>query len=398
MRYIQNYKNDTDYKIHFEGYFPRVSLVKDENRVIYETRYVSTIRINQNLTEPTQIVSGEVNGKAIQLIREHTHRYLCKYSDENTMTICQLDDNNSNLYADGTEAVTTGEEGDVMVRLPRFSYKATEVESDIWDISFAFGGKPDYTWKEWDGNDLIGAYPATQVSGKRQIYSISGLTPAVSHESRQKLLDDAKERGLGFSCWKWKHFSMLVFLFYAMYGNTKCTDVCGNGLMGIITTGATNVHGMNDTNTENGKDTAINFLGIENLWGGWGEHLDNVYRTSAGVYQITEDDGTVREIQGINYNWQQHVKKLYIGEYLDAVPTQSVDYSTAWGFGGIESSGASGLLQVSGNSPYYRSDFFSFDASSLTAYGSYDGFRLSFRGRIIKETDTTVFKSITALA
>lgn len=114
------------------------------------------------ITDPASMITGDVNGEAIQAIRSNSHRYLGKYTGNGQMTICQLDDSDSTKYFDGDNAILTGAQGDVFMRLPKFFYKATNVSTDIWDISFAYGGDsaPDATWKTWDGNDLIGAYEA----------------------------------------------------------------------------------------------------------------------------------------------------------------------------------------------------------------------------------------------
>lgn len=130
----------------------------------------STIRLNMTITDPASMVTGDVNGEAIQAIRSNSHRYLGKYTDAGQMTICQLDDSDSTKYFDGTTANLSGGGGDVFMRLPKFFYKATNVSTNIWDISFAYGDSaPDTTWNTWDGNDLIGVYEA--VNSGTNIYS-----------------------------------------------------------------------------------------------------------------------------------------------------------------------------------------------------------------------------------
>lgn len=107
---------------------------------------VSTITINQNISDPDTMITGDINGPAIQAIRNNSHIYLCKYlgekDGEGQMAICQLDDNDSNYYADGTPADLTGADGDVMMRRARLWTKAVEREPDVWDISFAYGERP----------------------------------------------------------------------------------------------------------------------------------------------------------------------------------------------------------------------------------------------------------------
>lgn len=58
----------------------------------------STIRLNMTITDPASMITGDVNGEAIQAIRSNSHRYLGKYTGNGQMTICQLDDSDSAEY------------------------------------------------------------------------------------------------------------------------------------------------------------------------------------------------------------------------------------------------------------------------------------------------------------
>lgn len=59
----------------------------------------------------------------ITAILMQRHRVLGKQGVKGTMTICQLDDMDSNKYADGTAAKLDGSEGDVFVYEPHYWYK-----------------------------------------------------------------------------------------------------------------------------------------------------------------------------------------------------------------------------------------------------------------------------------
>lgn len=41
-----------------------------------DQKLVSKIVLNQNLSDPSAMLSGDINGEAIQWIRENSHRYL----------------------------------------------------------------------------------------------------------------------------------------------------------------------------------------------------------------------------------------------------------------------------------------------------------------------------------
>ena len=115
------------------------SLATRNVTALYSAMVGSWITLNQTITDPATMISGDVNGEHIQLIRNNSHRYLGKYTADGTMTICQLDDTDSNLYVDGSAATLTGTEGDMFMKLPRFYYMAKERQTDIWSIGFYYG-------------------------------------------------------------------------------------------------------------------------------------------------------------------------------------------------------------------------------------------------------------------
>lgn len=313
MKHIRLFPSVADYDafMALTPVYPNVSYIEDVGEVRYvKSPPTSTIIINQNLTDPTQIISGEVNGEAIQLIRSNSHRYLGKNTAEGEMTLCQLNDANSTMYADGTAADLTGAEGDVFMRLPRFSYRATEIDADIWQIEFCYAGPMDDTWQEWDGNDLIGVYEAYMESNK--LYSRSGVE-SVGTKRSTDYVAYANNRGKGFSLIKWKHHSMMAFLFYALYGTTDSVSQLGKGASSYgSSAGYTDALGMADTG---GSTDHINFWGLENWWGAKGQFLHNAQITN-GVISITEDDGKKRTIQSVATSGT--IGKMVIGPYLDA--------------------------------------------------------------------------------
>ena len=120
------------------------------------------------------MISGDVNGEAIQWIRNNSHRVLAKKTGEGVVAVCRLDDSNSNYFHDGASADLTGAQGDVFMWLPRFWYHAEETSPDIWKIGFSNHQKDG--WKEWDGKDLIGVYKV--YSDGTKLYSRSNITSA----------------------------------------------------------------------------------------------------------------------------------------------------------------------------------------------------------------------------
>lgn len=289
---------------------------------------ITTIRIDQNLTDPSAMITRIVDKGGIEAIRANSHRYVGVFdSTANVMSLRQLDDNDGTKYLDGTAAPITTLGNDVWMKLPQFWYKAEEYDTDVWDITFAYGAKPDDTFKEWDGKDLIGVYKA-YVSGSK-IYSVSGVTPSVSI-SWTNLFNYAENRGYGFRMVQWKHHCVLAALFYAHYCNTDSQTICGIGRTSG-TTGSSNNLSMNDTNSDS---SYVNFWGLEDWWGNVSEFIGNMKGImDSGVHKttVTEDDGSLRYIYspkalGCFY-------KMILGEHLDMLSpesTNSTDYSKGY--------------------------------------------------------------------
>lgn len=371
------------------------SQVRRDVSLTYTDVIGTWITLNQTITDPATMISGDVNGEDIQLIRNNSHRYLGKYTDEGTMTVCQLDDTDSNFYADGTSAVLTGAEGDVFMKLPKFYYIAKEKATNIWEIGFYYGDSaPTQAWKEWDGNDLIGVYEAYLLNNK--IYSRSGVEPT-GNKLQSEFKSYAISRGEGFSLRKWKHHCIIAFLFYAKYGNTNSQFIIGTGSSSTKNTGLTNALGMEDTSAATGgNDGSINIWGLENWYHNKGEFFDNItYNNSGKIYSIVEDDGTSREIVGAS-GISKYVSKFIIGDHLDVIPSATEGSETSGfcdqiyiNYAGTISTyvyygmGAEGITSI-------RSD------RNITKDSNY-GTRLAFRGNIVINNNSATFKSLTAI-
>ena len=355
---------------------------------------VSYIILNQNITDPEQMISGGVNGEAIQWIRNNSHRVLAKKTGEGVVAVCRLDDSNSNYFHDGASADLTGSQGDVFMWLPKFWYHAEETSLDIWKIGFSNHQKEG--WKEWDGKDLIGVYKA--FSYNDTLYSISGVRPTVS-TSRNifKLLASAK--GTGYSLVKFKHHSIMAFLFYAMYGNTDSQGICGAGTSEQgKTTGQTDSLGMVDTVAGgNGDSGSINFWGLENWWGDIYEWVDNV-SINEHVWKITEDDGSTRDVQAGTSSG--YISKVSVGENLDMVPI-AVDAISQTGFCDYYSESslnacvlARSCYESHENGGVALADA---DTGASVSYAS-SGSRLAFRGTLNEIESSTEFMAIQAVS
>ena len=354
------------------------------------------IQINQLESDPSRMISGDVNGEVIQWIRKNSHRVLAKKTGEGAITYMELDDNNSNLYAaDGTAAATDGTEGDVFVKLPTFYYHGTEGDN----VELKFSKTPFEDSVEWDTNTLIGAYEAYYGDGKLQ--SRSGVVSS-GDISQANFKSYAQSRGSGYQLVDWQMHCVLGCLFYAMYGNTDSQAICGKGTSSSIKPcGETNNLGMNDTKAEtNGNTMSINFWGLENWWGNKSECLqeDNVGTTMSTYDPVTK--GT-RTIDVPDYDG--YVKRMVFGKYMDLIPmsddpkngSSSIGYCDTQYWDNTESGRvvgrSSSIAYMVGGLSYVGAGA----DSSIAAAAS--GSRLAFRGVASKAESVESFKSLPIL-
>ena len=97
------FNNDNSRLNSYESF---VALTKDDNLVHTKKKLIpGVIYINQLESDPSKMITGDINGEIIQWIRQNSHRVLAKKTGEGTVTYIELDDTNSNKYAaDGSEA------------------------------------------------------------------------------------------------------------------------------------------------------------------------------------------------------------------------------------------------------------------------------------------------------
>lgn len=248
------------------------------------------IRINQNITDPSTMITNVFDDGAIGMIRANSHRYVCKLVD-GVLEAKQLQDGNGTLYLDGTTADLTGGEGDVMMKLPKFRYYYKSDSNGGYFIDLIYGeiDYPEFSgYYTWEGDDFIGVYEASLVN--ENLYSLSGKT-CVDGVSQKNLVTYGKNKGDGFSIIKYDHHSVMMMLYLAFYKNTNSQATCGAGTNAIKTTGQTSVLGMEDTSAEvNGNLQSINFWGLENWWGNQFEWMCDVKATTMYIY-ITRNNG-----------------------------------------------------------------------------------------------------------
>lgn len=256
---------------------------------------------------------------------------------ESGVSICYLDENNSNLFHDGkTEAKLDGTMGEFMVDLPEFYYKGV-TDGDI------------YTYNIWQNNVkgahksrrvLLGAVEATSVDNVLHSrvtgnQSTGNLTSVVFHQQANAL-------GAGFDIVDYDAHCKVAWMQYAKYGNLNSQAIIGAGdqtYTRIIGTTASlgNNDGADRTNTT--------IFGLENWWGGKWEYMGGIYEwNNSGKGKIYVFDGFLNStsINGnpltmglvssasdyrelyytITANKAGYISKMLLGEYGDLIPIE----------------------------------------------------------------------------
>ena len=357
-----------------------------------------TILINQLESDPSLMISGDVNGKVIQWIRQNSHRVLAKKTGEGTVTYIELDDTNSNKYAaDGSEAKTDGTEGDVFVKLPTFYYRGNDDGSDGSsgdNVEIRFSKTPFEDSVEWNTNILIGAYEAYY--GDNKLQSRSGVESS-GDISQANFKSYAQARGSGYQLVDWQMHCVLGCLFYAMYGNTNSQAICGSGTSTYTKTcGETNSLGMNDTKADtNGNTMSINFWGLENWWGNKTECMEGIVSNGRNRVQILSPDPSSSRSFIYFYNGGVYGRHYRFGKYLDLSKdvTESGSNSTYY----CDVNYGPNVSNLMGRRSDSNADGGVSRAIMLydSLYASaYYGSRLAFRGTCTKADSVEAFKSL----
>ena len=379
----------------------------------YDRNHINYIVLDQTISDPATMISGDVNGKLIKKLRANSHRYLGKYTADGVMTLCQLDDSDSTKFYDGSAATLDGTQGDVFMQHPTFYTHAEELSDGVWQIGFA-DYRVDDTWLEWSDRDLIGAYEAcatTAFDGTTQnaandgtgyLRSISGVASLAS-VSQANFKTKARNRSGHFSLVRWEHQNIMAFLFYALYGNMNCQAICGHGTaVNSKITGLTNALGMTDTNSVNGNQSSINFWGLDNWWGNKYEWVDNVSIDGFDWTVADRNSGVTRTVQGqTTVNTWVYPKRMVIGQNLDLIPypTQTGGDDAHGYCDGIYMTGTNGrVVRRSCDYAYSQggvacANCNNDSSNSYTSVGS----RLAFRGEIVKAESVAAFTAAVAI-
>ncbi|OAV64446.1 hypothetical protein Barb6XT_02799 [Bacteroidales bacterium Barb6XT] len=356
-------------------------------------KVVSTdLVFDRNVSSPSNITG--YNQDAVVDLLSLMRSCLVKKTADNKATVCYLKDIDRNYYYDNTPAVLTGTEGDVMVYLPVFYAKLSNMEGNKRKCSIA-ATQIDSSYKKYGGY-LIGAYKAHATGNK--LYSRSGITPTAS-VSQTGFINYANARGGGFDIIDYEMHRAIAFLFYAKYGNRSSRAVLGTGGLsyGSGQTGTTNALGNRDTAAATAG--AVNFQGLEAVHGWYYEWVSKVAINNR-VWTITDSDRTTRTVAaGASDGWITDMAAMGDSEYLDVTPIAAGGSDTTY-FSDYyyQSTGTGRVLARSSNSSSADGGVACADAGNgSSSAGTSIGSRLAFRGEISEAESVAAFKALPAL-
>ncbi|KAA6348028.1 hypothetical protein EZS27_004480 [termite gut metagenome] len=394
--YDVNYKVSVNAKA---GYLPPADFTATANMTArtatlqYEKIVSADIIFAKNVSSISNI-TGSVNQGIIADILSMMRSCLCKKTGEGQVAIRYLKNSDRNYYDDSTAAVLTGSEGDVMVYIPAFYYKFSNVDTNNRKLSFALT-QPDSTWKLSPAG-LCGAYKAYVSSNK--VYSRSGVTPTASL-SQTNFINYATARGSGYNVIDYEMHCAIAFLFYAKYGNRSSQDVLGVGGLsyGSGSTGTTN--GIGNADTVKTTSGAVNFQGIEAVHGWYYEWVSGVTINNR-VWTIQQVEGGQRTVNaGTSDGWITDLAAMGTSDFLDVIPTAVGGSETTYFADYYYQSSSTGLaLLRSSHSSYTNGGVSLTNASNAPSdASSVFGSRLAFRGVIVEAASVAAFKALPVL-
>ena len=349
---------------------------------------------DKSVSDPANITISEDSDFLYRLITSGFYRVLCKSAaGGREVFVCRLGNNDSNLYLDGSRAVLTGQEGDVMVVFLEFWYKWYKVDDNRFLYHFA-DHNIDGTYIHVP-QSLVGAYKG-YVSLNR-LYSWSDVTPT-TNVSLSDFRSYAKARGTGYQVIDFQQHCVIAMMLYAKYKTRNTQAVLGTG--GAIsdpatTTGSSNEIGNVDTKNENSK--YVSGLGLEGVFGGIFEWVDGV-EINNRVWKITDPDGSTRNVNAATSDgWITNIAAEN-GPFFDMVPTNVGGSETTHYSDHYDQLSDVNLVLARSAYDSYSYDGVAFvdafyDASSMYPYY---GSRLAFRGTI-SEVSPEQFKKLPAL-
>lgn len=329
MEYISNGESGLDVRNKLNNNFREID-EKINGAGVYGVSWNQTQDTYERLGDA---VGLDVTNKGGDGVKTSDFDSVYPYSD---MRLCNLaDDGTVNAYYDDAGFEFDGSNGQVMVEIPKFYYKA-ELDTTTdrifrrWISKF----KIDESWKVAPCHVVGGVEKDFIYIGAKKAYnnggtleSKSGVTPTVS-QTIATFRSQAENRGAGWTqLGAMDVFMVWQFLFSIEYGTFKSQESLGQDWVdqsAATNTGSMDSYGEDSYGVVSDGLSSASYRGIENPWGNVRDFVDGVIIKDDGYY--LEDDYTNYNDTGSEYN-NTGVIPITLDGYIDDLEFDSTyDY------------------------------------------------------------------------
>lgn len=271
--------------------------VKDGSRNIELVQAYQTYGVSIDLSNSNPETSVTYTDDAVGMVAGSPDWYKMSIFNKikpclfkNGAVVGYLNPDNFAQFADGTAAdITSGNNGDVMIEIPKTGYKisksGTTLTVQITDDpnKKGFSYKAHTRTEDGDREKLyIGAFLGSNKDNK--LRSVSGVSP-LNATGLTDFRTYAKANGAGYDLFAFYPMTLLQCLYLIMYKNLDSQTALGQGYVGDSdweymqkNTGATVDKGMSYGTSDQMEQ--MKFLGIEDFWGNLLQWIDGLVSTS----------------------------------------------------------------------------------------------------------------------
>lgn len=347
--------------------------VKDGSRNIELVQAYQTYGVSIDLSNSNPETSVTYTDDAVGMVAGSPDWYKMSIFNKikpclfkNGAVVGYLNPDNFAQFADGTAAdITSGNNGDVMIEIPKTGYKisksGTTLTVQITDDpnKKGFSYKAHTRTEDGDREKLyIGAFLGSNKDNK--LRSVSGVSP-LNATGLTDFRTYAKANGAGYDLFAFYPMTLLQCLYLIMYKNLDSQTALGQGYVGDSdweymqkNTGATVDKGMSYGTSDQMEQ--MKFLGIEDFWGNLLQWIDGLVSTSEFHALVATDNFNDT---GDGYTDIGALSTKYLGGYMKE-PQGTNDAGFIIGATG-------------GSASTYFSDYAYFDGGCVPVFGGYFG-------------------------
>lgn len=305
----------------------------------------------------------------------------------NSLAICYLDNNNSELFHDGiTHAALDGSMGQWLVELPEYYFAIDESESGKHVLKIT---NVQNSGLDWSKRTYIGVTKGVIIDNK--LCSVKGQSPTVN-TTIQDFHKAALNSGVGYDIIDYETRCKLALMYFAKFSNRDSQDSLILGTSNI--TGTTSSLGNNTGNST----SQHSLFGIEDSFG-------NIWEMTSGVL-YNENSCYVFDGYNVDSKPNEHrsffipeasgyINKIQLGSHGDIIPSE-LGGSSSTGFcdyGILQNTTGWNILLMGGNTADgTKSGLFAISLANDNSYSASDcGSRLQYKGNVIVIDDPNEF-------